>query len=207
MIEGSTNLYEALGLTPEASEEKIRKTCKKMTKSVRESDSKNSEKNELIRFIKKSRNTLIDPESREKYDRTIGIETLGPDTLQKDTDGYNPLSGFMGSLGPILSSMHGFGSVAEPSRDNNHELVPFRQNNHESVGAMMNGLMNSQVMGKGLIPDEMIESMGELKSGGFHVMEYTRVRNENGGFDEYGFTKEGDMNNDRVKEKRFHKKA
>ena len=70
----------------------------------------------------------------------------------------------------------------------------------------MGQLFNSELSRSG-IPDEIISSMSEIKPGGFHVMEYTRVRNDQGGFDEYGFTKEGDINNDCVKEKRFRKRS
>ena len=100
MSESPPTLYDALGLTPEASGDKIRKTCKKMIQSVRESDSRNSEKNELIRFIKKSRDTLKDTKSRETYDRTIGIETLTKETSHD----HGTFSGLMDSISPLISS-------------------------------------------------------------------------------------------------------
>jgi hypothetical protein len=202
MSGGSPNLYDALGLTPEASREKIRKTCKKMVRSVRESDSKNSEKNELIRFIKKSRDTLIDSKSREEYDRTIGIETLTEEThIQND-----PLSTFMGSMSPLISSVHGSINNAMEPVGINSGMVPYNSIQQNPFNSLIGNIFGSDIS-RSVIPEELISSMGTIKSGGFHVMEYTRVRNEDGSFDEYGFTKEGDANSDCVKEKRFHKRS
>jgi len=202
MSEGSPTLYDALGLTPEASREKIQKKCKKMVRSVRESDSKNSEKNELIRFIKKSRDTLIDSKSREEYDRTIGIETLQKEkSVQNDT-----FSGLMESISPLVSSLHdSIHNSVEPTGINSG-MVPYLSNQHNPFGGLIGNLFGNDMSIPGM-PEELTSSMSTIKPGGFHVMEYTRVRNEDGGFDEYGFTREGDTNNDCVKEKRFHKRS
>jgi len=87
-------LYDVIGLTPEASEKKIYRAVKRVAKSIKESDVSEPEKKKLVKMIKKARDTLMDPQSREEYDRSIGIETI----REVGSDGTN------GSLVPFESS-------------------------------------------------------------------------------------------------------
>ncbi|CAM9092433.1 unnamed protein product [Ectocarpus sp. 12 AP-2014] len=61
-----------------------------------------------------------------------------------------------------------------------------------------------------IVPEELSASScipGGLQPGNFQVLEYTKVRNPGGGFDEFGYTRHGDLRNDRVTEKRFERKS
>lgn len=202
-----TNLYDTLGIGPDATEEDIKKSAKKMMKSIRESDARNSEKNELLRFLKNTRNTLVDPQSREAYDRTIGIQTIygsgrcvEPD--RQIVDSVVPFSlgepavDPMNSMDSISSALTSFGSpfgVSGSSRSSIESMMGI-----ESIGSMLSSI----------IPQELQGSVsGTPKSGTFQFMEYTKVRNSSGGYDEFGTSREGDLNNDHVTERRFNRKS
>lgn len=186
-----SNLYGVIGLTPEASDKDIYRAVKKTAKCVKESDAPKSEKKNLIKYIKRARDTLMDPTLREEYDRTIGIDTI---RSVRDDSGMTH-TGFMSNTSPLENIL---GS----------SIVPFGSSGStDPIGSMLSNHMD---MIQSIIPDGFgdISSRGrEMKSGTFHFMEYTKVRNPSGGFDEFGVTREGDTNNDRVTEKRFHKKG
>lgn len=199
-------LYSVIGLTPEASEKEIYRAVKKTARSVKESDAPKSEKKNLIKYIKIARDTLMEPGSREEYDRTIGIDTLkrGQDLesgYMMGTRSDSPpstLGDIIGSIGPIgsMDSMVPFGSSRGISLGST-----------DPIGSMLSSHMN---MLQSIIPEgfgELGTSGNNMQSGTFHFMEYTKVRNAGGGFDEFGVTREGDANQDRVTEKRFHKKG
>lgn len=179
-------LYDVIGLTPDSSEEQIYRAVKKTTRTVRESDAPVSEKRNLIRIIKKCRDTLMDPDQREQYDRTIGIDTI---RNERDDSGMKHADWTMVPFG--LSSNAG-------------SLSPFDHMN--PIGSLMSSHME---MMQSIIPQEFGGSnpKRDIPPGTFHFMEYTKTRNASGGFDEFGLTREGDTNNDRVTEKRFHKKS
>lgn len=196
-------LYSVIGLTPEASEKEIYRAVKKTAKSVKESDASKSEKKNLIKYIKLARDTLMEPGSREEYDRTIGIDTIkrGQDFEPAYIMGARPMSP-SSTLGDMIGSI---GSTSS--------IVPFGSSREDPIGSMLSGHMN---MLQSIIPESFgdlgcMGNMGNLgnnmQSGTFHFMEYTKVRNSGGSFDEFGVTREGDTNQDRVTEKRFHKKG
>ena len=179
-------LYDSIGVKPDASEETILRSVKRMTKSIRSSDERNSKKNELLRFVKKARDTLLDPDTRESYDRSIGIETLKrEDRLvgynEKRSVNRDPISELLGSIVPMTPAST-FGGIDD----------------------IFSSHMN---MIQSIIPNELNMEPGKMGSGTFHFTEYTRVRNSSGGYDEFGLTREGDTQNDRVTEKRFRKKS
>lgn len=187
-------LYSVIGLTPEASEKEIYRAVKRTAKSVKESDAPKSEKKNLIKYIKLARNTLMEPDSREEYDRTIGI-----DTIKRGQD-FEP--GFVMNARP--------GSPLSTLGDMIGSIVPFGSSRGEPIGSMLADHMG---MLQSIIPEEFgaLGNMGtsgnNMQPGTFHFMEYTKVRNPGGGFDEFGVTREGDTNQARVTEKRFHKKG
>ena len=187
-------LYDVIGLTPEASEKKIYRAVKRVAKSIKESDVSEPEKKKLVKMIKKARDTLMDPQSREEYDRSIGIETIREardDSGMTHAGSSEPMMGLLGSL--------------IGSNGTNGSLVPFESSG--PIGSMISNHMN---MIQSIIPQGFgdIREMGTtMQPGTFHFMEYTRSRNSSGGYDEYGVTREGDTNNDHVTEKRFHKKG
>ena len=191
------SLYDVIGMTPEASDREIYKAVKKTARSVKDSDATKSEKKNLMKFIKKARDTLLDPELREKYDRTIGIETIRSNLDNVDvmsSHSFNPVEDLLGSLGGSMVPFGSTGSVGSIG----------------SVGSTGNLMSSHMDMIQSIIPEgfgDLHESTRNMKSGTFHFTEYTRVRNPSGGFDEFGMTREGDTNSDRVTEKRYHKKG
>ena len=169
-------LYDVIGVTPEASEDEIHRSIKKATKKIRESDIPREEMKNILRYIKQARETLMDPQRREEYDKTIGIETI------RTTGDIVPFGGGGGGGGC-------------------DDLV------YNPINSIISSHMN---MLQSIIPEELgdMTSIGShMKPGTFHFMEYTKVRNTSGGFDEFGLTREGDTNNDRVTEKRYHRKS
>jgi len=202
MENAAPNLYDAIGVSADASTDKIKKKTRKLVSEVRESNKRNSEKNELIRFFKSARETLTDPDARKKYDASIGIETF----VRDDDDGvetesivpfevfqpYEPFGavGAIGNLGSLLAPVE-------------------TSNNSRSPASALMGILGEDLrdmFSNSIIPEEM-SSHGDLKRGSFQVFEYTKVRNPSGGFDEFGFSRQGDMKNDRVTEKRFQRKS
>lgn len=199
------NLYDAIGVSADASSESIKKKTRQLINEVRESDKRNSEKNELIRFFKSLRKTLCDPFERKEYDASIGIETVakqeegGHDYDNSGSvvpfEALNPLQpfgalGVLGNLGSLLSPME-----TSPSRSPVSSLLSL-------VGSDMHDMFSNSI-----VPEELTSSSGDLKPGTFQILEYTKVRNPGGGFDEFGFTRQGDMKNERVTEKRFERKS
>jgi curved DNA-binding protein CbpA len=228
-------LYDVIGLTPEASEKTIYREVKRKARAVKESDASRGDKKNLIKILKEARDTLMDPRSREEYDRTIGIDTIRKTTgedadvdIDIDLDPgmtqaappFDPLASLLGSFG-ALGPLGPVGSVGPDSIDDSGcsgsgSIVPFGSvGSVGSIGSMMEGHMG---LLQSIIPDE-IRSIGSgngngnggmgrgMRSGTFHFMEYTKTRNQSGGYDEFGVTREGDTNNDRVTEKRFHRKG
>lgn len=208
-------LYSVIGLTPEASEKEIYRAVKNTARSVKESDAPKSEKKNLIKYIKLARDTLMEPGSREEYDRTIGIGTINrgqdydPEHVMDTRHDPSPitLGDMIGSLGSIepIGSMGPIGSISS--------MVPFGSSRGTStgitdpIGSMLSGHMD---LLQSIIPEgfgDVGTHGNNMQSGTFHFMEYTKVRNPGGGFDEFGVTREGDSNQDRVTEKRFHKKG
>ena len=107
--------------------------------------------------------------------------------------------GAMGAMG-ALSNMN-VGSV----------LAPMQALSSRSPASSFMELLGEDahsMFSNSIIPEELAStSHGHLKRGSFHVLEYTKVRNPDGGFDEFGFTRQGDMKHDRVTEKRFERKS
>ncbi|CAN0248645.1 unnamed protein product [Ectocarpus sp. 6 AP-2014] len=194
------NLYDAIGVSADASADKIRRKTRQLVNEVRESDKRNSEKNELIRFFKSARETLTDADARQKYDESIGIETFARDERDSGTnmvpyESFQPFEPF-GAVGALSNIGSLLGSV---------QAVP-----SQSPASSLMGLLGADVhsmFSDSIIPEELASSHGDLKRGSFQVLEYTKVRNPGGGFDEFGFTRQGDMKHDRVTEKRFERKS
>lgn len=201
-MESTPSLYDAIGLSADASSDKIKKKTRKLINDVKESDKRNSEKNELIRFFKRARDTLTDSDGRKQYDESIGIETVAKNESHADEtasvvpfEGFQPYAPF-GALGALSNLSSVLGPV---------EISPSR-----SPASSLMGLLGEDVLdmfSNSIIPEAMSSSPGSLKQGTFSVLEYTKVRNPDGGFDEFGFTRQGDMKNDRVTEKRFERKS
>lgn len=199
----SPNMYDAIGVGADASADEIKKATRRLVTEVRESDKRKSEKNELIRFFKRAREVLVDPNTREEYDRSIGIDTIS-----------NSNSNIVYNTNDAESSVVPF----EPFVNNFTTLHPFatqcssRALASEALPSLM-GILGSEIQqmfsGDSIVPDELgrRSRTGGLVSGTFHILEYTKVRNSEGGFDEFGFTREGDMKKDRVTEKRFERKT
>jgi len=107
-MESTSTLYDAIGVSVDASTEQIRKKTRQLVNDVRESDKRNSEKNELIRFFKRARETLINPDTRKEYDQSIGIETISNDeTCVNDADSIMSVQPFQpfGLLGSLIGPM------------------------------------------------------------------------------------------------------
>ena len=195
MENASPNLYDAIGVNAEASSDEIKKKTRKLMNEVRQSDKRNSEKNELLRFFKSVRETLCDASQRERYDSSIGIETAAKEESCVPFEGFGPMRAFgapgvLGGLGSLLSPME-----TAPSRSPASHLLSV-------IGSDMHSMFSNSI-----VPEELSLSPGGLKPGTFQILEYTKVRNPGGGFDEFGFTRQGDMQNDRVTEKRFERKS
>lgn len=243
--QSTPNLYDAIGVNADASADKIKRKTRKLINDVKESDNRNSKKNELIRFFKGARETLTDRDAREEYDRSIGIETISASNEQTESmvpfdhvhvehqhDPFHPsilgalgaLSTFgsvgsigsIGSIGPVgpvgpvgavrpirpIGSMGpvGSGSASASSSTSSGPL---------SLVGML-GADIQDMFSNSIVPEELSASScvsGGLKPGNFQVLEYTKVRNPGGGFDEFGYTRHGDLRNDRVTEKRFERKS
>lgn len=204
MEDTGPNLYDAIGVSADASSDKIKRKTRQLVNEIRGSNKRNSEKNELVRFFKSARDTLTDPGTRKEYDESIGIETFGRD--ERDADSKSVVSfeapqpfqpfGVLSALGNLGHPGSLFGPIeASPSRSPASSIVGL-------LGADMHNMFSNSI-----IPEEMASSHGDLKSGSFQVLEYTKVRNPGGGFDEFGFTRQGDIRNDRVTEKRFERKS
>ncbi|AAK14503.1 unnamed protein product [Ectocarpus sp. 4 AP-2014] len=198
------NLYDAIGVSADASADKIRRKTRQLVNEVKESDKRNSEKNELIRFFKSARETLTDSDARKKYDESIGIETFAREERDAGTkmvpyETFQPFEPF-GAIGALGGALGNIGSLLGPM-----QAVPSR-----SPASSLMGLLGADVQNMfsdSIIPEELASSHGDLKRGSFQVLEYTKVRNPEGGFDEFGFTRQGDMKHDRVTEKRFERKS
>ena len=236
------NLYDAVGVSADASADKIKRRTRKLINEVRESDKRNAEKNELIRFFKRARETLCDPDARREYDRSIGIETIDTteatetiDTTEatKATEATEAteFTNVMGdnddsiigakSLVPFetfpmpfqpLSALSALGALGNIGFDSPMSSPRSSRSPASSVmgliGADMHDMLSSDMLSKSIIPQELAaSSSGKLKPGTFHFLEYTKVRNPDGGFDEFGFTRQGDIRNERVTEKRFERKS
>lgn len=215
MENASPNLYDAIGVGVDASSDKIKKKTRKLIHEVKESDKKNSAKNELIRFFKSARETLCDARARREYDSSIGIETVGTDngvdpefsntesmipfeTAQPFRQPFGAL-GALGSLGSLVDLLRPLeSSSSSPSSTSSSAAL---------AGFLGTGI--EDMFSSSIVPEELSSSAGgrSLKPGTFHILEYTKVRNPGGGFDEFGFTRQGDMRNDRVTEKRFERKS
>ncbi len=216
MENASPNLYDAIGVGVDASSDKIKKKTRKLIREVKESDKNNSAKNELIRFFKSARETLCDARARREYDSSIGIDTVGSDngvdsefsntesmipfaTTQPFRQPFGALGAFgsLGSLGDLLRPLESSSSSPSSMSSASAALAGF-------LGTGIEDMFSSSI-----IPEELSSSAGgrSLKSGTFHILEYTKVRNPDGGFDEFGFTRQGDTRNDRVTEKRFERKS
>ncbi len=211
---GAPNLYDAIGVNAGASAEKIRKKTRRLIHDVRESGQTDEEKIELIRFFKSARDTLCNPDSRREYDATIGIETVGasdectqeaavvPFELASSIQHPFGALGALGALGSVgaLGPLESVGSVGAFGGLGSH-----------SPGSALMTLMGSDLssmFSDSIVPEELAKtSPGDLKRGTFQVLEYTKVRNPEGGYDEFGFTRQGDMKHDRVTEKRFERKS
>ena len=198
------NLYDAIGVSADASTDKIKKKTRKLVSEVRESDKRNSEKNELIRFFKSARDTLTDPDARKEYDASIGIETLPRDEEESEAQSMVPFEVLQpykpfGTIG-ALGALGNLGSLLSPT-----EISPRSRSPASSLMGLLGADMQD-MFSSSIIPEEL-SSHGDLKRGSFQVLEYTKVRNPSGGFDEFGFTRQGDMKNDRVTEKRFERKS
>lgn len=202
------NLYDAIGVSADASADKIRRRTRQLVNEVKESDKRNSEKNELIRFFKSARDTLTDSDARTKYDESIGIETFARDEREAgattDTSTVVPYETFQ--------SFEPFGAIGALGNMNIGSLLgPMQALSSRSPASSLMGLLGADVhnmFSDSIIPEELASSShGDLKRGSFQVLEYTKVRNPEGGFDEFGFTRQGDMKHDRVTEKRFERKS
>ncbi|CAM9206813.1 unnamed protein product [Pylaiella littoralis] len=227
----SPSMYDAIGVGADASTDRIRKATRRMVNEVRASDKRNSEKNELIRFFKRAREVLTDPRAREDYDRSIGIETVGHvgrDTSRTgNTSSLVPVDRALGAplvaplgdplgdplgaplvpLGPFTIH-HPFATPSSSSSSSSSSRAlaadPF-----PSLMGILGPSFQEMFCNDSIVPDELggRSRPGGLVPGTFHVLEYTKVRNADGGFDEFGFTREGDMKKDRVTEKRFERKT
>lgn len=217
MENASPNLYDAIGVGVDASSDKIKKKTRKLIHEVKESDKKNSAKNELIRFFKNARETLCDARARREYDSSIGIETVGtddsvdPEFSNTNTESMIPFEtmqplrqpfGVFGALG----SLGRLGELVRPLESSSPPSSLSSSSSAALAGFLGTGI--EDMFSSSIIPEELSSSAGRsLKPGTFHILEYTKVRNPGGGFDEFGFTRQGDMRNDRVTEKRFERKS
>ncbi|CAM9103103.1 unnamed protein product [Ectocarpus sp. 8 AP-2014] len=195
------NLYDAIGVGADASADEIKRKTRQLVNEVKESDKRNSEKNELIRFFKSARETLTDPDARKEYDGSVGIETFARHEREADTESVVPYETFetFQPFGPI-GALGNIGSLLGPM-----QALPSRTPASSLMGIF--GADVRDMFSDSIIPEEMAQSHGDLKRGSFQVLEYTKVRNPGGGFDEFGFTRQGDMKHDRVTEKRFERKS
>ena len=165
------NLYDAIGVSADASSERIKKKTHKLINEVRESDKRNSEKNELIRFFKSLRKTLCDPSERKEYDASIGIDTVEKQEEEgRDYDGNSvvpfeslntlqPFGGLgtfgaLGNLGSLLSPME-----TSLSRSPVSSLLSL-------VGSDMHDMFSNSI-----VPEELASSSGGLKPGTFQILE------------------------------------
>lgn len=197
------NFYDAMGVSADSSADKIKKKTRKLISEVKESDKRNSEKNELIRFFKSARDTLVDPDARKDYDESIGIDTVAKtESRVDDTESMVPFETTFQPFQPfgVLGALGNLGSLISPV-----QTSPSRSPASSLMGLLGDDLHD--MFSNSIIPEEMSSSSGSLKPGSFHVLEYTKVRNPDGGFDEFGFTRQGDTRNDRVTEKRFERKS
>lgn len=244
--QSTPNLYDAIGVNADASAEKIKRKTRKLINDVKESDNRNSKKNELIRFFKGARETLTDRDAREEYDRSIGIETISSSNEQTESmvpfdhdvdvehqhDPFHPsilgalgaLSTFgpigsIGSIGPVgplgpvgavrsIRRIGSMGTVGSGSASASTARAADSPGPLSLVGML--GADIQDMFSNSIVPEELSASScvsGGLKPGNFQVLEYTKVRNPGGGFDEFGYTRHGDLRNDRVTEKRFERKS
>lgn len=224
MENASPNLYDAIGVGADASSDKIKKKTRKLIHEVRESNKTNSAKNELIRFFKSARETLCDARARREYDSSIGIVTVGTDDSAdpeiSSTESLIPFEtmqpfrqpfGVLGALGSLgsLGSLGRLGELVRPLESSSPPPSPLSSSPSAALaGFGFLGTGIEDMFSSSIIPDELSSSAGRsLKPGTFHILEYTKVRNPGGGFDEFGFTRQGDTRNDRVTEKRFERKS
>ncbi|CAN0597906.1 unnamed protein product, partial [Ectocarpus sp. 12 AP-2014] len=167
---------------------------------------RNSEKNELIRFFKGARDTLTDSDARKKYDESIGIETFARDERDAGTTDTSTVVPY-----ETFQSFEPFGAIGALGNMNIGSLLgPMQALPSRSAASSLMGLLGADarnMFSDSIIPEELASSRGDLKRGSFQVLEYTKVRNPEGGFDEFGFTRQGDMKHDRVTEKRFERKS
>ena len=234
-IEGPVpNLYDAIGVTADASADKIKRKTRKLMNEVRESDKRNREKNELIRFFKNARNTLCNADERKEYDTSIGIETICSDrgnaTADEDAhdahdahDAYETSEpmvalgeltpfqpfGALGALG-ALGTLTTLGSPRPPPRSCDPRRATATATAAASSMMELLGSGIHDMFSDSIVPAELhmsSSSSGGLKPGTFQILEYTKVRNPGGGFDEFGFTRQGDIKHNRVTEKRFERKS
>ena len=232
MAETPPSLYDAIGVSADASPEEIKRTARARMNEVKLSDKPRSEKNELIRFFRKARDTLTDPAARQDYDLSIGIETVTATQAQDDPmlesmvpfEAFQPFHQSMypcraasSALG-VMGSLFGLGhdevcavsaaprssasSSSSPPPPPSQSQSPSPSSLMAALGAGIDDLFSGSI-----VPEELARSAGGLKSGSFQVLEYTKVRNPDGGYDEFGFTRHGDVRSDRVTEKRFQRKS
>ena len=225
MAETPPSLYDAIGVSADASPEEIRRTARARMNEVKVSDKPRSEKNELIRFFKRARDTLTDPAARQEYDLSIGIETVSSSSPRAQDDPrtesmvpFEPLepslhqsifpcraaSGALGAMGSLFGIGLGLG------RDHVSVSAAPRSSSSSSSSSSIMAALGSDIddlFSGSIVPGELAPSPGGLKSGSFQVLEYTKVRNPEGGYDEFGFTRHGDLRSDRVTEKRFERKS
>ena len=191
-MSSTPTLYDTLGVTVNASTGEIRRAAKKMSIVVKDGDSSNSEKREFIKFLKRTRDTLSDPEQRSMYDETIGIQTI-----QKASKSQQ-------SIVPFGSQHLG----SQPLGSQHLGPQPFGSQAITSFGGMEIGIGNmmNELIGdlQSIIPSEIMSESKMTGRGGFHFVEYTKVR-DGSGFQEYGFMKSGDNDMNKVTEKRFHR--
>ena len=82
------NYYEILGISLDASEEEIRKAYLELVKKYHPDVYKEVDGEEIIKAINVAYDTLINPVTKEKYDRTINNDTSSPKSRDYETAEY-----------------------------------------------------------------------------------------------------------------------
>jgi len=182
MSDTTPTLYDTIGVSADASADEIRTIIRQLANEVRDSRKTKFEKNELLRFFSNTRETLTDSYKRRQYDMSIGIETIDNGGEERSIVRFER-SDILQPVG-VLDSLIGF-----PRSD-------------------FHGMFSNSMFSNSIIPSELTNELPTgVQPGTFRVLEYTKFRNSDGGFHEFGLTRQGDINHNNVTEKRFERKS
>lgn len=105
----NTELYDILGLTPNATMDEVKSAYRKLVKTCHPDlpDNRTPEKELLFKKVSRAHETLSDPDKRAYYDSTGNVEGVASETDRIEKDALNTLTNLFMMAAP---------NIAEPAK-------------------------------------------------------------------------------------------